>query len=780
MQSPQKPRWDWLAAGLLLALVLTAAVRLAITGWTEFLYIGETTALLGTCLGLALGFSRFRPWTVLGTALAYTLLLIPAQLAALSDTDLPFREKLGETWIRFSAAAVTFWRGQKVDDPILFIAFIAIALWLVGLVSGYGLVRQRNALITILPSALSILIVQVYDPLPPARLWQMALYLLFTLLLIGRLSFLDHRETWRARRILQLPETQGDLTNGMATAALLLILVAWNLPLSISNLKQAAEMWSNLKRPFDPLRENIERAFDPLESPYGEREGGDFYGEDLPLGRGIPLSNNLVFRVRAPETLENPPPRFYWRGRVFAAYDGTQWLNPETSRDAFEPTLGDLPIPGSEGREIGEFQIVNSIEQSMIYAPSQPIWMSPPGEMLVQPGGSGTVDLISLESSTPIPARASYRVRAALFNPSIEEMRAAGEAYPDWVTERYLQLPEKLSPRIAQLAQEIAADQPTAYDQAAAITLWLRANLEYQAVIPAPPGNVDALEWVLFEYKRGFCMYYASAEILMLRSLGVPARMAVGFAEGELDEEANTYTVRRQQYHAWPEVYFPGIGWVEFEPTASQNDILRPQSNQAGIISTPGPRPEVTLTPPENDPADRAKDEEGLAPVAAWYETNRIPVLWTVFALLILTLWLLDRRTGWVGRIPLALEERAERRGTQAPRWIRTWAAWTRLSPIARSFETINLSLRLLGDPQPIHATAGERGERLERLVPRARSRVQALTEQHALALYAGIESRDSSARWNAFIILIVAIGTRLLQLGRSLEERFSRPNSFR
>ena len=247
-----------------------------------------------------------------------------------------------------------------------------------------------------------------------------------------------------------------------------------------------------------------------------------------------------------------------------------------------------------------------------------------------------------------------------------------------------------------------------------------------------------------------------------------------------MDEEANSYTVRRQQYHAWPEVYFPGIGWVEFEPTSNQDDILRPVTNQAGVVSTPMPRPQVTPTPPASEPLDRAKDEEGLAPVLPWFIANRAPILWILLALTLLILWTLDRRTGWVGRIPIALEERAERRGTQAPRWIRIWAAWTRLSPIARSFETVNLSLRLLGDPQPIHATPGERAGRLITLIPGAQARVQALTGQHELALYAGVESKTFTARRHGLMILFAAIGTRLLQLGRSVEERFSRPNSFR
>jgi transglutaminase-like putative cysteine protease len=94
---------------------------------------------------------------------------------------------------------------------------------------------------------------------------------------------------------------------------------------------------------------------------------------------------------------------------------------------------------------------------------------------------------------------------------------------------------------------------------------------------PATPENT--LEWVLFEYKKAYCVYYATSEILMLRSLGIPARMAVGFSQGagfsekediiEDDRVARRFLVREKNAHAWPEVYFPGIGWVEFEPTES-------------------------------------------------------------------------------------------------------------------------------------------------------------------------------------------------------------------
>ena len=107
-----------------------------------------------------------------------------------------------------------------------------------------------------------------------------------------------------------------------------------------------------------------------------------------------------------------------------------------------------------------------------------------------------------------------------------------------------------------------------------------------------------------FDLKQGFCNYYASIEVLMLRSVGVPARMAVGFAEGGFDNEANVYIVRSLDSHAWPEVYFPEIGWIEFEPTGNQDPLLRPD------------RPEDAQTP-------RVEGRTGRPARLAWSRPHR-------------------------------------------------------------------------------------------------------------------------------------------------------------
>src|SRR5260370_36233488 len=102
----------------------------------------------------------------------------------------------------------------------------------------------------------------------------------------------------------------------------------------------------------------------------------------------------------------------------------------------------------------------------------------------------------------------------------------------------------------------------TPYDKSKAIESWLRGNVAYNEAMPNPPGNVDLIDWSLFTVKQGYCTYYASAMVIMLRSLHIPARMAAGFAQGTYDPATQSFVVRERDAHTWVEVYFPGAGWV--------------------------------------------------------------------------------------------------------------------------------------------------------------------------------------------------------------------------
>jgi transglutaminase-like putative cysteine protease len=168
-----------------------------------------------------------------------------------------------------------------------------------------------------------------------------------------------------------------------------------------------------------------------------------------------------------------------------------------------------------------------------------------------------------------------YEVTSLTSDATAEELREASTAYPVELTRRYLQVPEDYSERVEQLAFDLTDGRESAYDKASAIESWLRDNLEYSEQITIPPEDIDFLEYFIFESQQGYCTYYASAMAQMLRMVDIPARVTVGYFPAAYDEDFNGAIYRDRNAHAWVEVYFPGYGWIDFEPTPSQSTIQR-------------------------------------------------------------------------------------------------------------------------------------------------------------------------------------------------------------
>jgi hypothetical protein len=169
-----------------------------------------------------------------------------------------------------------------------------------------------------------------------------------------------------------------------------------------------------------------------------------------------------------------------------------------------------------------------------------------------------------------------------------------------------LQLPATVTERVKGLGQEIVSPHENPYDRALAIQDYLRRTIRYREDIQAPPQDRDAIDYLLFESREGYCNYYASAMVVLARAVGIPVRLAVGYAGGESDEQAARWVVRERDSHAWVEVYFPRYGWVEFEPTASEPPIVRAESGDDERLETPGGDTESRL---DRD-LDRLADEE--------------------------------------------------------------------------------------------------------------------------------------------------------------------------
>jgi hypothetical protein len=169
------------------------------------------------------------------------------------------------------------------------------------------------------------------------------------------------------------------------------------------------------------------------------------------------------------------------------------------------------------------------------------------------------------------------------------ELETAGTDYPEAVRALYLDT-AGISQRVRDLALEITAGAENPYQQAEALARYLSSDpsFTYSTEPGQPPAGEDLVEFFLFDEERGrtgYCQYYASAMAVMARSLGLPARVAVGFAPGE-DLGDGTYLVREANAHSWVEIYFPGYGWEIFEATKSIDPGF---TRLAGDPSTAGP-----------------------------------------------------------------------------------------------------------------------------------------------------------------------------------------------
>jgi transglutaminase-like putative cysteine protease len=154
-------------------------------------------------------------------------------------------------------------------------------------------------------------------------------------------------------------------------------------------------------------------------------------------------------------------------------------------------------------------------------------------------------------------------------------LRRAPATYTEAIRRAYMQTPSTLPQRVRDLARKVVEGRDNPYDKAEAIESFLRTNYRYAPVVRPPPPGRDPVDWFLFDLKEDFCEYFASSMVMMLREVGVPARLVEGFTSGTFDPTVGKYVVKQVNAHAWVEVYFPTYGWIEFEPTPSETPFLR-------------------------------------------------------------------------------------------------------------------------------------------------------------------------------------------------------------
>jgi len=731
--------WDATAAFLLIVVIMTVATRLNATGWTSNLERIQYLALLGVIFGIALGQSSFSPRVVKWLTVAYGLFFIPWQLGLSMADSLSWNERVSALGSRLGLTLWQFLHRESVQDPILFLTLMAVLFWVLSTSAGYFFTRYGQPWPSILPAGIGLYIINHYDPGLSTWARYMGIYLFAALLYLGRMTYLRYRSEWRRARVLLSPETGMIIGRAGLLAVVVLVLFAWNVPVLAQAFGPASQLWVQVSKPWESIRERASNAFSALKSSVGVVS--DFYGPDLSLGTGTLLGNQVVFTVKA----SDPPPQgthYYWRARSYDTYKDGQWTSSAKQDEPIGPSANPLTYPGWKGRQEISFTFTSNVTLlSTIYTAPTPIWVNVPGQAVVNIAPGGQVDVERLSANPPLHAGQVYTVRAWVTAATADELRTSDQNYPALIRDTYLQLPADLPPDIAQLARQITNGLTNPYDKAQAITEYLRANIQYAPTIPQPPRGQDPLEWFLFTEKQGFCNYYASAEVIMLRTLGIPARLAVGFAQGEVDAQTQLYTVRNQDGHAWPEVYFNGYGWIEFEPTASQPAIQLVSLQGGQLPSVGGNLNRLQELNQQDFPRGPFHNESNNTTQSAAQRLQTI----TRWLLIIPALMLLAGLIlGWryavrrynIQPFPVLVEAALEKRGIEAPKWLKRWSRFTRLSPLERAFTAVNRALWLLGSPAEASLTPAERVEMLNQLLPSAAPDANALLQEYQRTLY--------------------------------------------
>lgn len=764
---------------MIIAMISLVAIRLWATEWTSDIYILIYLAFFGGIAGIALGYSRFSPFISGLLSTVYGFFLTGWLLGTTIEGEIAWRERIFNFigW-RLRIALNQFLAGESLTDPILFLTLLALLLWFLSFAFAFTLIRYGSVWPAIIPLGLTLLVISHYDQNLILSTRFLLTFLFLTLLLIGRMAFLHYRQQWHEEGIHTTTEIQADYSKTVLLLAAVLLLIASLIPITPQQTSRYSDLWESLTQPWKRLTEQISDIFVVDNSP--PTSGASYFSTSMKLGSGTPLSEAIVFTVEV-DSASPAGYRNYWRARSYDTYASAGWsTSPGVNSLILFPDNFNLTVPEWQDTQTAAYSVTSEISPMInLFTTGAPIWVSRPVEAFFHSISDTENDLLALIADPQLMSDEPYQFETQVNLPTESDLRSTSADYPDWL-DRYLQLPEDLPPEVRSLAEEISEGMDNPYDIARAITRYLRINIEYMSVMPPVPPDADPIAWFLFEEKRGFCNYYATAQVLMLRALGIPARIAVGYAEGEQDPLNDSFTVRKRDSHAWPEVYFNDYGWVVFEPTVSQPAYILPAGLDSAVDDTlSGGQQDIPLM---DDPFEREDDLPDAFPEddvggleetdgGRFFRVNSTRLIWGMIIIFLMSLALiiliLVRPSFFkvdIKPLPVLLENALLDRGKNVPDWLRRWRYLAQMSSAEKAYHQLGQSIRVMGRSLNPAETPVERARLLTGILPASTPFVEDIISEYHLDQYSNHMLNEERSRNAGKQVIRLAIKTRLAQ----------------
>jgi len=589
------PWEDWLTLSIVVICFMSVVHSINSANWVDDMPSLYPTGLSAIAAGYALARIRWREGFIHPIALFAGATLVFLQLLAILPGGTPaarvdnMLDRMHDWWSAVTQHGIS-------GDPLPFVILVLVLTWLGSYASTWAIFRWRNAWLGLVPGGTALM--WNISFIPGQFSFAFVVFLFAAVLLVMRLHIATREREWEDRHVPYPEFLSLSVLNVTFWVTLLLLVLVLRMPLA-DRSDSANDRWSKLTDPITERVAPLSRVFISVNA----KKPIEVHNLDdaLAFQGKIALNNERAVDIDVELT---PEMAAFLRARSYDEYTRDGWKGNTEGEAPLAPgdrTNIDQPADGTRKDVTIDVTVTDTGDQHL-YSLGQPLSADADSNATL---GGNLSDVTSLEPEGRLRKGDTYSVTGSVAVASIEQLQSAGEDYPAWVTERYLALPPDLPRRIARKAREVTGPASTPYDKAAEVERYLRTFPVDFAVPDTPPGR-DSVDYFLFDLQRGYFDYHASAMAVMLRTLGVPSRVATGYALDDLqrDGDGTTYEVTEKKAFAWPEVYFPGVGWVEFSPTPSEPRINRPGTAQAppATGSDRGTEDEAPIDIPLGDP----------------------------------------------------------------------------------------------------------------------------------------------------------------------------------
>jgi|CXWL01.1.fsa_nt_gi transglutaminase-like putative cysteine protease len=565
--------WEgWLTFAITALLFLSCVWSIQGAGWVDDMPSLYPVGFAGLITGYGLSRVSKMPALLLhalamfvGAALVYFQLL-----AILPGGSIEARtdELLDRMYVWWSAAT----QNGISNDGLPVIVVMLVLTWIGAYVSAWAIFRWRNPWLGLVPSGLALM--WNISFIPGQFSYAFVVYCFAAVLLVMRLHVEQKQTEWDRERIVYPEFMSLSVLHATFWVAVGLLVLVWMMPLAHRS-ETAQERWNDFTAPITRHLTPYARVFVGVNAkkPIAVHNIKDA----LPFQGKITLNTKEALEIEVELT---PEMAQFLREQSFDEYTAAGW---KINVNAVPLPAGErtdvLPADAADGsrQEVTINITVKGGNDEHLFSVGQPVTADEAADARV---GTDEADVSSLEPDANLSNGDTYTVTGSVAVPSIEQLAAADsiplDAYPGWVKDRYLEVPADVPARVRFKAEEVAAGATTPFEKSLAIETYLRTfSVDYS--VPVTPHGRDTVDYFLFDLQRGYFDYHASAMAVMLRTLGVPARVATGYVidpQAQLGGEGS-YKLTQKNAYAWPEVYFPGIGWVEFSPSPDQPRIMR-------------------------------------------------------------------------------------------------------------------------------------------------------------------------------------------------------------